>query len=205
MIFLPLCFIFKKSRGGFYLLQECANHIVDILYRDITLDREKRAIYQYGAALTLSTVGSVASILLLATLLGNLSWGIVFLTTFISLRLPGGGYHASTYRNCFLTTNGVFLVSFAVSSVLFHVSSVIEITILLASSIVIWFLAPITNPHHPVSKQTFHKNKLIVRGMVIIYTILILFGECFLSLHSLFCIYSASVTAVAAMMILAKL
>ena len=68
-------------------------------------------------------------------------------------------------------------------------------------SIVIWFLAPITNPHHPVSKQTFHKNKLIVRGMVIIYTILILFGECFLSLHSLFCIYSASVTAVAAMMI----
>ena len=187
------------------MLQECANHIVDILYRDITLDREKRAIYQYGAALTLSTVGSVASILLLATLLGNLSWGIVFLTTFISLRLPGGGYHASTYRNCFLTTNGVFLVSFAVSSVLFHVSSVIEITILLASSIVIWFLAPITNPHHPVSKQTFHKNKIIVRGMATAGSLLALLGELLFMWHSLFCIYSASVVAVAAMMILSKL
>lgn len=186
------------------MLQECANHIVDFLYKDITLDKAKRAIYQYGAALTLSTVGSIVSILLLATLLGNLSWGIIFLTTFISLRLPGGGYHASTYRNCFLTTNSVFLVSFAISSALFYASAVIGIAILLASSIIIWFLAPITNPHHPISKRTFHKNKLIVRGMVTIYTILILFGECFLSLHSLFCISSASVTAVAAMMILSK-
>lgn len=187
------------------MLQKCGNYIVNILYRDITLDKTKRAIYQYGIVLTLSTVVSVTSILLLATLLGNLSWGIVFLTTFISLRLPGGGYHASTYRNCFLTTNSVFLVSFAVSSVLLYTPNVIGVMLTLTSCVVICVLAPIPNPHHPVSKRIFRKNKLIVRGIVIICTVLILFGEWFLSLHSLFSIYCASIAAVSAMMILAKL
>lgn len=186
------------------MLEQCANHIVNILYRDGALDRAKRPIYQYGIALTLSTAGSVVSILLLAALLGNLFWGIIFLVTFISLRLPGGGYHASTYRNCFLTTNGVFLVSFAISSILSYAPAIIGITILVVSCIIILVLAPITNPHHPVSNRTFRKNKLTVRGIVIVCTLLILFGEWFFSWHSLFSIYCASIAAVAAMMILEK-
>lgn len=77
--------------------------------------------------------------------------------------------------------------------------------LLLTSCVIIWGLAPIPNPHHPVSERTFCKNKIIVRGMVIVSTFLILLGEFLFLLHSLFCIYSASVVAVAAMMILAKL
>ena len=187
------------------MLEQCPNHIVDFLYRDVTLDKAKPPIYQYGIALTLSTAGSVVSILLLAVLLGNPLFGVIFLITFISLRLPGGGYHASTYRNCFLTTNGVFLVSFAISSILLYAPTIIGIVVLFVSCIIIWVFAPITNPHHPVSNRTFRKNKLTVRGIVIAYTLLILFGECFFSWYSLFSIYCASIAAVAAMMILEKI
>lgn len=78
------------------MLQNCATQIVDFLYDKSALDQSKKAIYQYGTELTISTAAAVASILLLAALLGNLLWGIIFLIVFISLRLPGGGYHAST-------------------------------------------------------------------------------------------------------------
>lgn len=193
-----------KSKGGFYLLQYCANQIVDFLYDNSTLDQSKKAIYQYGTELTLSTAVSVAFILLLAALLGNLPWGIAFLVIFISLRLPGGGYHASNYRNCFILTNSVFLCSFTVSSVLFYAPDIICIMLLLSSCVVIWMLAPIPNPHHPVSERTFRKNKYIIRGMMIAGTSTILLIEWVLSCHSLFCIYSASVVAVAAMMIISK-
>ena len=187
------------------MLQNCATQIVDFLYDKSALDQSKKAIYQYGTELTISTAAAVASILLLAALLGNLLWGIIFLIVFISLRLPGGGYHASTYRNCFILTNSVFLASFALSLVLLHTPSVIRTFLLLTSCFVIWILAPISNPRHPVSAQTFHKNKIIVRGMATAGSLLALLGELLFMWHSLFCIYSASVVAVAAMMILSKL
>ncbi len=187
------------------MLQQCAGRIVSHLYGKSELDQSKKAIYQYATELSLSTAGAVASILLLSTLLGNLVWGGIFLIVFVSFRLPGGGYHASTYRNCFILTNSVFLASFAISFVLLHAPNIIQNVLLLTSCIVIWVLAPIPNPHHPVSKRTFNKNKIIVRGMATTGSLLVFLREFLLTWHFLFCIYSASVAAVAVMMILAKL
>ncbi len=187
------------------MLQQCAECIVGYLYGRSELDPSKKAIYQYGAELTLSTAGAVVSILLLATLLGNILWGILFLAVFISFRLPGGGYHASTYRNCFILTNSVFLASFAISFVLLHAPSVTRNILLLTSCIAIWVLAPIPNPRHPVSERTFRKNRIIVRGMVSAGSPLILLGEFLFTWHSVSCIYSVSVAAVAAMMIFSKI
>ncbi len=115
-----------------------------------------------------------------------------------------GGYHASTYRNCFILTNSIFLASFTTAFILLYTLSVVRNALLLTSCFAIWILAPISNPHHPVSDRTFYKNKIIVRCMVIIGTLLMFLGELLFSLYSLFCIYSPSVVAVAAMMILSK-
>lgn len=187
------------------MLQRYASQLVGFLYEKSELDQSKKAIYQYGTELTLSTAAAVASILLLATLLGNILWGVIFLVVFISFRLPGGGYHASTYRNCFILTNSVFLASFGMSLVLLYTPNIIRNVLLLISCFVIWMLAPIPNPHHPVSERTFRKNKIIVRGMVVVDSLLMFLGELLLSMYSMFCIFTASVAAVAAMMMLSKL
>lgn len=187
------------------MLQRCASQLVGFLYGKSELDQSKKAIYQYGTELTISTAAAVASILLLATLLGNLLRGVIFLVVFISFRLPGGGYHASTYRNCFILTNSVFLASFILSLILLSTPNVIRNVLLLISCFAIWMLAPIPNPHHPVSERTLRKNKIIVRGMVVISSLLMFLGELLLSMYSMFCIFTASVAAVAAMMILSKL
>lgn len=186
-------------------MQRCASQLVGFLYGKSELDQSKKAIYQYGTELTISTAAAVASILLLATLLGNLLWGVIFLVVFISFRLPGGGYHASTYRNCFILTNSVFLASFILSLILLSTPNVIRNVLLLISCFAIWMLAPIPNPHHPVSERTLRKNKIIVRGMVVVDSLLMFLGELLLSMYSMFCIFTASVAAVAAMMILSKL
>ena len=187
------------------MLQRCASQLVGFLYGKSELDQSKKAIYQYGTELTISTAAAVASILLLATLLGNLLWGVIFLVVFISFRLPGGGYHASTYRNCFILTNSVFLASFILSLILLSTPNVIRNVLLLLSCFAMWMLAPIPNPHHPVSERTLRKNKIIVRGMVVVDSLLMFLGELLLSMYSMFCIFTASVAAVAAMMILSKL
>ena len=186
-------------------MQRCASQLVGFLYGKSELDQSKKAIYQYGTELTISTATAVASILLLAALLGNLLWGVIFLVVFISFLLPGGGYHASTYRNCFILTNSVFLASFILSLILLSTPNITRNVLLLISCFAIWVLAPISNPHHPVSERTLRKNKIIVRGMVVVDSLLMFLGELLLSMYSMFCIFTASVAAVAAMMILSKL
>jgi hypothetical protein len=77
--------------------------------------------------------------------------------------------------------------------------------ILISSVCVIWTLAPIRNNHHPLSEKTYQKNKkigrvlVIAEGMASIFTLLIGTNLAVLSISV------ASITAVAMMMVAAKL
>ena len=100
------------------MLHHCAEYLTDFLYRHAAVSLQKRAIYVYGIELTLSTGASFLSIVLFSLFLASPFSSLVFLLVFISLRSFSGGYHAETYRNCFLITNSTYLASFALSKIL---------------------------------------------------------------------------------------
>ena len=171
------------------MLHTCAVGLTKVLYRRCHLPARCEAVYIYGAELLFSTALAAFSILLISFLAGKLFFGILFILIFVSLRIFVGGYHASTYRNCFLLTNGVFLAALGASTLLDRLE------------------APIRNPHHPLSKEAYEKNKSVGRVLVCIESIVSVVADFFINQtgKSILPIASASIAAVAVMMIISKI
>ena len=68
-----------------------------------------KEVYIYGIEIILSTLIEMVTILLLAALFSEITEGLIFIGGFFFLRIFSGGYHADTYRKCFLVTIGAFL------------------------------------------------------------------------------------------------
>ncbi len=144
------------------MLDKLADSVVNLLYDHCNLSDCQKAIYVYGSKLTFSTLFSICSILLFSALFGRIVYGISFVLIFVSLRLFLGGFHAKTYRNCFLVTNGTFLATCGVAMLLSHFGSPsILMLVLFVAGVMIVCSGPVKNRNHPISETAFRKNKRI--------------------------------------------
>ena len=184
------------------MLATIAARLTDQLYFRCPLDPSKKAIYEYGIQLSLSTLASMCSIVLLGLLLKNPASAFIFLGVFFFLRLFSGGYHAPTYARCFLLTNSVYLAVVGTSYwivhfQLYHLLPVVVV----ASCVVVIALSPVRNKHHPLSENTYRKNRKIAVVLAAVESFLFLFLVIWQIFRPYVAISTMSLAAVAVMML----
>ena len=184
------------------MLSTIAARLTDQLYLRCPLAPSKKAIYEYGIQLSLSTLASMCSIVLLGILLKNPASAFIFLGVFFFLRLFSGGYHAPTYARCFLLTNSVYLAVVGTSYwivhfQLYHLLPVVVV----ASCVVVIALSPVRNKHHPLSENTYRKNRKIAVVLAAIESFLFLFLVIWQIFRPYVAISTMSLAAVAVMML----
>ena len=184
------------------MLATIAARLTDQLYSHSPLDPSKKAIYEYGIQLSLSTLASMCSIVVLGLLLKNPASAFIFLGVFFFLRLFSGGYHAPTYARCFLLTNSVYLAVVGTSYwivhfQLYHLLPVVVV----ASCVVVIALSPVRNKHHPLSENTYRKNRKIAVVLAAIESFLFLFLVIWRIFPPYVTVSTMSLTAVAVMML----
>ena len=180
------------------MLATIAARLTDQLYLRCPLAPSKKAIYEYGIQLSLSTLASMCSIVLLGILLKNPASAFIFLF----LRLFSGGYHAPTYARCFLLTNSVYLAVVGTSYwivhfQLYHLLPVVVV----ASCVVVIALSPVRNKHHPLSENTYRKNRKIAVVLAAVESFLFLFLVIWQIFRPYVAISTMSLAAVAVMML----
>lgn len=161
-------------------------------------------MYVYGLELIGSTLASMISIILIALWMNRLLDAFIFLIVFVSFRVVCGGYHAKTYRRCFLSSIGMFLFSSGLSMVLTNSVAVLLLGVFSGAVISLW--APITNSCHPLSHKARKRNRrlaLMFFSISFCWMVYQSFSRDTIS-HSL-CLLVASMAAVAALMIVAKI
>lgn len=131
--------------------------------------KEKEDIFVYGFQLIISTLSSMAAILLLSCFI-NITYGILFLFFFMPIRGCVGGYHADTFEKCFLYTSLCFPATIMISAIMQHMNLVPFAYLLLILGYIILILkAPCQNTHNPLSEKAIHKNKFYTRVLLFIY------------------------------------
>ena len=184
------------------MLATIAARLTDQLYFRCPLDPSKKAIYEYGIQLSLSTLASMCSIVLLGLLFKNPASAFIFLGVFFFLRLFSGGYHAPTYARCFLLTNSVYLAVVGTSYwiVCFQLYHLLPVVVV-ASCVVVIALSPVRNKHHPLSENTYRKNRKIAVVLAAIESFLFLFLVIWQIFRPYVAISTMSLAAVAVMML----
>lgn len=98
------------------------------MFRQISLATAKRmvsnqiicenqtAIYAYGLELVFSSFAGIIALVLVSLLGGKPFWWIPYLMGFIPIRLTGGGYHATSHRNCIVLFTAFYAIIISIFS-----------------------------------------------------------------------------------------
>lgn len=138
-------------------------------------DKEKEEIYIYGVELIISTLFCLVSILLVSSLLSSFTSGLVFISVFVPLRLFTGGYHAATYRKCFIISNLSYLLILFLKCITWRtVSMEMWWCLLIGTCLYIIMNAPIINSAQPISESKQKRSKRITKYILTVDIVWIL-------------------------------
>ncbi|MCI9570871.1 MAG: accessory gene regulator B family protein [Lachnospiraceae bacterium] len=157
-----------------------AQTCTDMLLMHNKIKSERKAIYIYGFELLFSTVGCMAAILLMGTVFGYQNQAVTFLLYFAPIRIAAGGYHAKSYKECFLLTNGIAIGCIGTSKLLYRYQCLrMDLFLLLGLGIaipVIWKNAPIITPKYKVRTNRYEINRRYAHVILIIEQVFLLLG-----------------------------
>lgn len=149
----------------------------DFLITQNAIKREDAAIYRYGMEMMLLSLAEVASILLLAMVVGNFSATFLYFMAFMLLRLFAGGYHATTRLRCYLLSlgaYGAFSLCLLVAPISFY--GTLSLAMAVLSTVVVFAYAPIVHHNRKTNKATVHHCKNISRKIACTELLLIILG-----------------------------
>jgi len=137
------------------------------------VEEDKRDILRYGLELILSNLMIFIIIMLISILFLHPISGLVFTLYFFGIRRYMKGNHLQKYYQCFLISNGLFLLSSIMSQLLIIESLEFSIGIIVAiySIIFIMMLFDALNKNCRLGKSICYTLVLNLVGVVVLYHI----------------------------------
>lgn len=152
--------------------------VIEDLIQEKKLYSEDRELYEYCFELLISTIVSLLSILIMSLIFGEFLSSVIFLGTFILIRLCCGGYHAKSHLTCFFTTITNYFFFLSALMVLNFLSINVICISNIVSLILLILFSPAENKHNPLShieKKKHKRNSILVATVICIICFLVNF------------------------------
>lgn len=145
------------------MLYSLSKHIAGFLLSQKCFEKSLLPVYIYGTELFLSSLLGVILVMTASVLTGNVLNGILFLLSFIFLRLFTGGLHCNSYFLCNTVMVLTFLSVITIKSLaeLTGFSEAIYCLMMIFSLTVTVILAPVSNPNKEIPQKEKQKYRLI--------------------------------------------
>lgn len=93
------------------MIHSVALVIADFLFSKDAITEEEKEVCAYGMELIISGIISVALVLIIGLITGNIWYAVIYNMMMILIRTYTGGYHADTHAGCNVCYCGVYSVS----------------------------------------------------------------------------------------------
>lgn len=113
------------------MIHSVALVIADFFVSKDVITEEEKEVCAYGMELIIAGIISVALVLIIGLITGNIWYAVVYNIMMIVIRLYTGGYHADTHVGC----NVCYCMAFIISMVLLKAQTYIK------SDVAIWLVA----------------------------------------------------------------
>ena len=154
------------------MYRKLAIKITDFFVSKKTIDETKKAIYQYGFEILISSLFYTLIFLAIAFLTDSFFESIIFWLGLFMIRKTAGGHHASSYKSChilFALNHVIFvlILKFFSSEYYSYLSSYMLIFCLIS----VFLFAPVDHKNKPFIKNEYKRYKLFSK----LYCIVLLF------------------------------
>ena len=116
---------------------ELSEKLVDAMINIGTIHKEDKELYLYGGHLLIVTLANILTTICIGIFMGMFWESIMFMLTYIPIRIYAGGYHSKTQARCYMVS--IFINGFAMIAIKW----IIWHMLLIVSQIGIVALAPI--------------------------------------------------------------
>lgn len=158
------------------MIHSVALVIADFFISKDVITEEEKEVCAYGMELIISGIISVALVLIIGLITGNICYAVVYNIMMVVIRMYTGGYHADTHAGCNVCYCAAFLISMALLRVQMYIKGSVTIWIIaLAGYLIIVLNAPLE--HH--NKKLTMKQKreyMNISSILGIASLLISFG-----------------------------
>ena len=158
------------------MIHSVALVIADFFISKDVITEEEKEVCAYGMELIISGIISVALVLIIGLITGNICYAVVYNIMMIVIRMYTGGYHADTHVGCNVCYCMAFLISIALLRGQMYIKNDITIwMVAMAGYLIIVLNAPLE--HH--NKKLTMKQKqdyMIISSVLGIASLLISFG-----------------------------
>ncbi len=158
------------------MIHSVALVIADFFVSKDVITEEEKEVCAYGMELIISGIISVALVLIIGLITGNIWYAVVYNIMMVVIRLYTGGYHADTHVGC----NVCYCMAFIISMVLLKAQTFIKGDIAiwlvaLAGYLIIVLNAPLEHHNKKLTMKQKH-DYMIISFILGIASLLISFG-----------------------------
>lgn len=151
------------------MINYLTNNITEYFCSNNIITDDEKDIYIYGLQLIISSVVGIILIIFLGFILNNIINSILFLVTFISIRMYSGGYHANSYIKCNVSLVIIYLLSIGVISIIpYNYILIMYISMIILTIYIIIKYSPVDNENKKLTNNQKKRNKKIT--LILLFT-----------------------------------
>ncbi len=130
------------------MIQTVSEKVLNWMIRNDVVSKEDSTIYLFGIHQGIMSILNIITTLIIASVMGTLLEGVVFILCYMPLRSFAGGYHARTERRCYILSACLTLFVMALCKVV--VMNWVLIVVFIIAFLIIWFVAPVEDSNKPM-------------------------------------------------------
>ena len=139
----------------------------DLMVQNEIISSEDREIYVYGLKQGSILLINILTTLLIGFVFNKTTETIIFLASYIPLRIYAGGYHARTQMGCYIFSI-VMIISVLLAIEFIPWTNFICIIISMVSALIIFFLSPVEDTNKPLDAaevKVYGKKAKVILGL----------------------------------------
>lgn len=181
------------------MFSSISEKITNKLLENETISIEDKEIYNFGVKQIFTIVLNFITVITLGIIFQMLIQAVMFMLSFVPLRIYAGGAHAKTPLRCYLYST-IFLAIVLLVMRHVHIPGLIYCVLFLISSIIIIFLAPIQDNNKPLDEleKKIFKRRTIIFWMIesLVISVCFLFKFYMVSKCFIFSLFSVAIVVV---------
>ena len=135
-----------------------ANMLTKNMYMDGLIKESEESIYSYSIQLIVEKIIGFSAIYMIALFQGYFFETVLFTISLSNLRKCTGGYHANSFRGCFIGTVSIYLIYIKLIYPYLLNNMKINMIIFLVSAMAIFVLGAVNHPGMDWNKEEFEEN-----------------------------------------------
>jgi Membrane protein putatively involved in post-translational modification of the autoinducing quorum-sensing peptide len=121
---------------------------------------EQIASYKYGFQLMISTIISCICVVVISAFMDSIIMALLFMLSFVPLRMTAGGYHAKHHWSCIWGFNLIFFgFSLLCKYLDMRFTLIYSLFAIIFSSLMVWTFSPVEAPNKPLPDQKKIHNR----------------------------------------------